>query len=339
MQRNRARRRLREAYRAMRDAAPTQAGTRASSADPPRYGSHSPSSPASFTRRLSAIPGPARRERSRREPPCGRAGPTSGSSRRSCRGACRFAPTCSEYARLALVEHGLLRGDGARGLALGALPSVPSRRVRSAAGSGAAGLTMEKRAILAAVLMAAVFLVYQMFFLPEPPPPQKPPAPDRNRGASPRRHSARRSGGEAPAAPSRSRRTCPSGAGRPRPPQRLVTVEAPLYRAVVSSEGGKIQEFGAQVSRREADGHRRRPRASGAGTWRPTRAALAEVVPMSFEPRTRSSCPTSDAELVLTGEASTGLKRSPDARDSSLTAYAIEAHVRVENPANRPAHS
>jgi len=24
--------------------------------------------------------------------------------------ACRFAPTCSEYARLALVEHGLLRG-------------------------------------------------------------------------------------------------------------------------------------------------------------------------------------------------------------------------------------
>lgn len=24
--------------------------------------------------------------------------------------ACRFAPTCSEYARLALVEHGVVRG-------------------------------------------------------------------------------------------------------------------------------------------------------------------------------------------------------------------------------------
>ena len=24
--------------------------------------------------------------------------------------ACRFAPTCSEYARLALLEHGLVRG-------------------------------------------------------------------------------------------------------------------------------------------------------------------------------------------------------------------------------------
>jgi uncharacterized protein len=25
---------------------------------------------------------------------------------------CRFAPTCSEYARLAVMEHGLLRGAG-----------------------------------------------------------------------------------------------------------------------------------------------------------------------------------------------------------------------------------
>ena len=27
-------------------------------------------------------------------------------------GACRFAPTCSEYARLALVEHGFVWGMG-----------------------------------------------------------------------------------------------------------------------------------------------------------------------------------------------------------------------------------
>jgi putative membrane protein insertion efficiency factor len=26
--------------------------------------------------------------------------------------ACRFAPTCSEYARQALIEHGLMRGLG-----------------------------------------------------------------------------------------------------------------------------------------------------------------------------------------------------------------------------------
>jgi len=28
---------------------------------------------------------------------------------------CRFAPTCSEYARLALLEHGLLRGAALAG--------------------------------------------------------------------------------------------------------------------------------------------------------------------------------------------------------------------------------
>ena len=27
-------------------------------------------------------------------------------------GACRFWPTCSEYARLALLRHGLIRGSG-----------------------------------------------------------------------------------------------------------------------------------------------------------------------------------------------------------------------------------
>lgn len=26
--------------------------------------------------------------------------------------ACRFSPTCSEYARLAIMKHGLLRGSG-----------------------------------------------------------------------------------------------------------------------------------------------------------------------------------------------------------------------------------
>ena len=26
--------------------------------------------------------------------------------------ACRFAPTCSEYARLVLLEHGVIRGTG-----------------------------------------------------------------------------------------------------------------------------------------------------------------------------------------------------------------------------------
>jgi uncharacterized protein len=33
--------------------------------------------------------------------------------------SCRFAPTCSEYARLALIEHGFVRGVGLALLRLG----------------------------------------------------------------------------------------------------------------------------------------------------------------------------------------------------------------------------
>ena len=95
---------------------------------------------------------------------------------------------------------------------------------------------MEKRAILAAVLMAAVFIVYQTFFLPvEPPAPQKAPAQTAAPAPTPQ---------PAPApAPAPLVTPPPRGAPGPRPPQRLTTVDASLYRAVVSSEGGKLQEL------------------------------------------------------------------------------------------------
>src|SRR6202007_1173123 len=94
---------------------------------------------------------------------------------------------------------------------------------------------MERRAILAAVLMAAVFIVYQTFFFPEPSP-QKPPAPTATQPAT--------SAAPTPAAPVAAPPSpAPSARGAPRPPQRLATVDTPLYRAVVSSEGGKLQEF------------------------------------------------------------------------------------------------
>src|SRR5213594_4545411 len=93
---------------------------------------------------------------------------------------------------------------------------------------------MEKRAILAAVLMAAVFIVYQTFFFPEPPP-QKPPAQSATQApVAPT---------PAPAAPPTSPAPAPWASQAPRPLQRLATVESPLYRAVVRSEGGKLQEL------------------------------------------------------------------------------------------------
>ena len=101
-------------------------------------------------------------------------------------------------------------------------------------------MTMEKRVILAVVLWAAVFIVYQVLYPPEAPQ-QKPPA--QTAQTEPAR--APEPAPPAPAAPAVAPKAAPpvSAPAAPRPPQRLTTVNAPLYRAVVSSEGGKLQEL------------------------------------------------------------------------------------------------
>ncbi|MBI3635210.1 MAG: membrane protein insertase YidC [Candidatus Rokubacteria bacterium] len=104
---------------------------------------------------------------------------------------------------------------------------------------------MEKRAILAAVLMAGLLIIYQTFFFPaqETPPKQEAPAQGARPAAAPpapvpaRALTAQLPAPAPPEAAPVSRREAP------RPPQRIVPVESPLYRAAVSSEGGKLQEW------------------------------------------------------------------------------------------------
>jgi YidC/Oxa1 family membrane protein insertase len=183
---------------------------------------------------------------------------------------------------------------------------------------------MEKRAILAAVLMAAVFIVYQAFFFPEPPPPQKPPAQTATE-PPPTAAPATPPPAPAPAAPTRAPQA-------PRPAQSLATVESPLYRDVVSSEGGKLQEL--QLRYR---GEKPMVMVGDLGPaglqLAPDANAPAAVVPMRFD---RDALVLTDkpADLVLTGEAAglkirQTLKFHPDG-------YAIDAHVRVENPGSGP---
>ena len=103
---------------------------------------------------------------------------------------------------------------------------------------------MEKRAILAAVLMAALLMVYQTFFLPTPPPAEQPAQAPRDTAKAPGPSPAAPPAPAAPTPPATS--AASSGAPRPaapRPLQRTVPVETPLYHAVVSSESGKLLDW------------------------------------------------------------------------------------------------
>ncbi len=156
-------------------------------------------------------------------------------SSRGVAGSRRPAPSTPAQA---IAEHGLCAGRALAAQAAAALPSVQSRGLRSAPRAPRVRLTMEKRAILAAVLMAALLIVYQTFFLgPGEPPPEGPASARPRAGGSARTHGAAataESRGQAPDDPA------PRAA---RPAQRLARVESPRYVAVVSSEGGKLQEF------------------------------------------------------------------------------------------------
>ena len=183
---------------------------------------------------------------------------------------------------------------------------------------------MERRAILAAVLMAAVFIVYQTFFFPEPSP-QKPPAPTATQPATP--------AAPTPAAPVAAPASpAPSAREAPRPPQRLATVETPLYRAVVSSEGGKLQEFVLRYR-----GEKPMVIVGDLGpqglVLSPDGTSAGDVVPMSIDKETVTAT-DKPTDLVLTAE-SNGLKIRQTLRFDPGS-YTIGASLRVENPGAAP---
>ena len=177
---------------------------------------------------------------------------------------------------------------------------------------------MERRAILAAVLMAAVFIVYQTFFFPEPSP-QKPPAPTATQPATP--------AAPTPAAPVAAP-PAPRASEAPRPPQRLATVDTPLYRAVVSSEGGKLQEFVLRYR-----GEKPMVIVGDLGpqglVLSPDGTSAGDVVPMSIDKETVTAT-DKPTDLVLTAE-SNGLKIRQTLRFDPGS-YTIGASLRVENP-------
>jgi YidC/Oxa1 family membrane protein insertase len=185
---------------------------------------------------------------------------------------------------------------------------------------------MERRAILAAVLMAAVFIVYQTFFFPETPP-QKPPPPTTAQPAPPAAPTP-----TVPVAAPATATPAPAAAEAPRPPQRLATVDTPLYRAVVSSEGGKLQEFVLRYR-----GEKPMVIVGDLGpqglVLSPDGKSAGDVVPMNLGKET-VTVTDKPMDLVLTAE-SNGLRIRQTLRFDPA-GYTIGASLRIENPGSAP---
>jgi YidC/Oxa1 family membrane protein insertase len=119
----------------------------------------------------------------------------------------------------------------------------------------------------------------------------------------------------------------------PRPPQSTATVSSPLYRGLVSSEGGKLQEWTLHYR-----GEKPMvlvgelgPRGLVVGAD----LAVADPLAMVLKPRALTLGPDTPAgELVLTGEVG-GLRVSETQRFDAGQ-YTIDTRIRVENPTSSP---
>src|SRR5258705_4803921 len=190
---------------------------------------------------------------------------------------------------------------------------------------------MEKRAFLAVALMAAVLILYQTFLAP--PPQEAPPASQQQQTAD--------KPAAPPAAPTPAAKpvdppapAAPAAPAEPRPPQRLARVTTPLYDAVVSSEGGKLQEFTLKYR-----GEKPMVIVGDLGPTGlvigPATGATGSAVPMQLSADALTvTADKPNQELVLTG-AHEGL-RVREVVTFRADAYAIDALVRIENPGTAP---
>jgi YidC/Oxa1 family membrane protein insertase len=189
---------------------------------------------------------------------------------------------------------------------------------------------MEKRAFLAVALMAAVLILYQTFLVP--PPQEAPPASQPQQAEKAAPPPAAPAPATKPAEPAPA--VIPAAPAEPRPPQRLAKVTAPLYDALISSEGGKLQEFTLKYR-----GEKPMVIVGELGpaglTIGPADGAAASVVPMQLSTETLAVTPDKPAqELVLTGTHD-GL-RVREVVTFRADTYAIDTQVRVENPSSAP---
>ncbi len=183
---------------------------------------------------------------------------------------------------------------------------------------------MEKRAILAAVLMAGVLLLYQTLFVgqQEAPSPQKADtavAPPAARAVAP----------ATPPAPSPLPPAVPPLPAAGAQPLRTVTVRTPLYRGVVSGAGAAVQEW-------ELDYRGLKPMVvsglvgpRGVQLERPGSEPTVMAFRAAGEDLTLGKG-SAAGEISLTGEDGYGLRMTETLRFKA-DSYVIEQAIRVEN--------
>lgn len=190
---------------------------------------------------------------------------------------------------------------------------------------------MEQRAILAAVLSVIVLMAYlwvqEQYFTPKRPPETKAPQTEIAKAEAPK----------APAELTAVPRPAPAEQPKPvserqtdRPPQRITSVTTPLYRAVVSSDGGKLQEWTLK--------YRGEKPMVAVGELGPlglvvSRDGVLSGEPLAMRPSAERLAlgPEKPAgELVLLGEV--GRLRVKQTLRFHADAYTVDVLLRVENP-------
>jgi YidC/Oxa1 family membrane protein insertase len=182
---------------------------------------------------------------------------------------------------------------------------------------------MEKRAILAALLMAGLLMVYQFLFV-KPQEPQE-PSPAQKKDAAP-----------APASPPvTTAPSVPSAAPLPMPkeppavPQRMAVVETPLYRAVVDNRGGRLAAWDLHYRGTKPMVVNGELQPRGLVVSRPGIAGQPVLFALSAD-SLRLGHDAPQGELKLTGEDGYGLRISETLRFRS-DSYIVERDITVEN--------
>ena len=199
---------------------------------------------------------------------------------------------------------------------------------------------MEKRAILAAVLMAGLLVLYQALFFPSGQE-TKPPAEQPKQAAPPAAPTPQTS---TPAPPPATAPTPSSGSAqttrapvvprdRPRPPQRTAVIEAPVYHAVVSSEGGKLQAWALK--------YRGVKPMVAVGEFGPAGLIVGvdqrpgEVVPMELSPDALPLDAAHSAGAISLRGQDDGLIVT-ETLGFTASDFTIDTRIRVENPTGMP---